>query len=1166
MYSSRYSIGGLRTVSHESPSYSQETRSISRQFSSQDDTPRAPPRTASHHTRSFSNSYSFDRSNDAFFNDRSNGSRNIARRMSESLSRDNLKDISHGDISHSKSCDICTDNTPCDICNQNSKAVDQNAGIDISGSYSRNFPSYSLWGDASHRTSNDASRDVNSHDATCKICSDSASDSSRHATHDISKKTSNEGFRGFPRSEYDDWDRPSPTRLNTAPQQSTSTTMEAITIRSAMDLPASLIHQPGRRVVHLRRSMDMVVLWKGMIPPKLTYPITQLARGTTLTAVEGTMATTVTSLSLIRPHVPDSQIFEAEASPAIRILITRRAKNRLFQEHLRKARPLDLPEKHFPEKCLRKANLPKVNLLKDYLPKDYLPRDYLPEDHRFKGPGRSNSLQSPVHPLSSNGNTDEPPSEHPRVPKPITRHGWRRYIHFSGWLIHIPAIILTAVLLWFASRERFWYRLEGPRRVNLTPKGVEVLLLVLLKIWEILVVLSLSAMAISMLRRRLIGGGVRLGFLTGGYRVGDFRYLFSLPFWRHGMFSLAFWELMMALFFILATLITIILLPAAGALLLPSLQWFPMDHTRAFGNVSTPLLYQTQPTQVWPTLFTDSAPWNNTRGCTEVEGIYNAACPAGGFTEIWNWAGGFATTGLSNQVTFSDSSTNLRRQLMITEITDSSVQDPPILSTTPSHHLNINFGLVKSYIDNGNGNDNGGDMNGDYPYRLNTRRIDSADPSNLQASNPIFQPFVQSKCYVAPKAEILANNGSLNYPVSSLNCFGDTACLQAQRASPPRAINASQWDTPECQGQLITTNVFAYQNGTPILQIAGQLPDPGGDHTQDRLFACNFLASWVAATVSTDSSECDALVSGLNNPDTMLSTFQKQSFGAPTEGYVMKFDSSWFQYLSPVSFASSVMVNGSKALKYYSATESFVRHFAVAEESRNGTATSRYSAVNNSTIGSAQAETFLSKVFGVYLTDAISRTGSESSTLVRSGSAAQVVVGVNAQYSKDDGPLVNETSDSATESSVSARQAPEDIVSDSMGFDFSVERYGWGTGKPSRALDFGKAVLYIYFAVLILYLLTVLFGILLELMGRWPSMHVLSVVPWWDLQELFVLALKTSPPRDGDLADAGAGVTSSHVWRKRVRAMAGAHHNVELVLNDGTVRGELSKTGKQKYF
>ncbi|KAF4822472.1 Titin-like protein [Colletotrichum siamense] len=775
---------------------------------------------------------------------------------------------------------------------------------------------------------------------------------------------------------------------------------------------------------------------------------------------------------------------------------------------------------------------------------------YVPEKDPFNGPTYSETSHD-------HGESDE----HRRVGKPITRHGWRRFLY--GWMIHIPAIILTAIILWLASRERYWYGLTGPSRVRLSPKGVEVFLLFAFKIYEIFVILSLSAMAISMFRRRLIGGGVRLGFLTGAYRVGDFRYIFSLPFWRHGFLSLSFWEMMLALFVLFATIFSLLLLPAAGALLLPSLQWYGMNHNKAFGGVSAPLLYQTQPDQVWPTLFTDGAPWNNTPVCVEAEGIYNAACPAGGFTTVWNWAKGYSTTGLQDTVTFSSPSTNLSRQLMVTEVTaDSDTRDPPVLSTTPSHHFNINFGLVKNYIENGNTI-----TEDDSQYRLSTRRVNAQNPDS---SSPIYQPFIQSLCNVVPKSDVIANNGSLVYPISSLNCFGDATCLQMKRASPARSLDVSAWDSEECHLQLITTDFFVFQNGTPIIEVAGQLPDVNGDYRKDRLFSCTMLATWVAAEVSTDSSECGALVSDLNDPETMIETYQKASFSGNSEGYVMKFDPSWFQYLSPVSFASSVAFNGSDALRYYNPPESLVRNFVDAEVAQNIT----NPRITNSTIDSARAEVFLAKVFGVYLTDAIARTGSSSTALIRSESGqsanqlpvANSNVQSNVHFSIKGGTPANETTGPTVVKHISGRAAQDDLLSESMGFDFGVERYGWGTGKPSRALAFGKAILYMYLAVLILYLLTVIGGLILELCGLYPNMRVLSIVPWWDLQGLLVLAMRTPPPGDGDFADAGAGITSSHLWKKRVRAMADLEHNVQLVYNDDTVRDELDKTGKVKYF
>ncbi|KAF3800942.1 hypothetical protein GCG54_00010216 [Colletotrichum gloeosporioides] len=774
------------------------------------------------------------------------------------------------------------------------------------------------------------------------------------------------------------------------------------------------------------------------------------------------------------------------------------------------------------DKYLLNHRLHTLPLLKEYLLNRWILNLQLSKYHRLRRPLR----QSPCKDQQDLHLKDRPKSLlhslqllegspkglHPKEPPPTTS---LRRITSTAQHSASPAITTgsqTSIDESGTSRERYWYGLAGPTRVRLSPKGVEVFLLFAFKIYEIFVILSLSAMAISMFRRRLIGGGVRLGFLTGAYRVGDFRYIFSLPFWRHGFLSLSFWEMMLALFVLFATIFSLLLLPAAGALLLPSLQWYGMNHNKAFGGVSAPLLYQTQPDQVWPTLFTDGAPWNNTPVCVEAEGIYNAACPAGGFTTVWNWAKGYSTTGLQNTVTFSSPSTNLSRQLMITELTaDPDTRDPPVLSTTPSHHFNINFGLVKNYIENGNTI-----TEDDSQYRLNTRRVNAQNPDS---SSPIYQPFIQSLCNVVPKSDVIANNGSLVYPLSSLNCFGDATCLQMKRASPARSLDVSAWDSEECHLQLITTDFFVFQNGTPIIEVAGQLPDVNGDYRKDRLFACTMLATWVAAEVSTDSSECGALVSDLNDPETMIETYQKTSFSGNSEEYVMKFDPSWFQYLSPVSFASSVAFNGSDALRYYNPPESLVRNFVDAEVAQNIT----NPRITNSTIDSARAEVFLAKVFGVYLTDAIARTGSSSTALIRSESGQSAnqlpVVNSNVQsnvhFSIKGGTPANETTGPTVVKHITARAAQDDLLSESMGFDFGVERYGWGTGKPSRALEFGKAILYMYFAVLILYLLTVVGGLLLELCGLYPNMRVLSIVPWWDLQGLLVLAMRTPPPGDG---------------------------------------------------
>ncbi|KAF6806526.1 hypothetical protein CMUS01_14345, partial [Colletotrichum musicola] len=81
------------------------------------------------------------------------------------------------------------------------------------------------------------------------------------------------------------------------------------------------------------------------------------------------------------------------------------------------------------------------------------------------------------------------------------------------------------------------------------------------KIHELLIVASLSSIALAMFRRRLITDGVRLGFLTGGYRVGDLDYLRTMAFWRQGVDLNRPWEILLAGFVVFATILTIVVGP-----------------------------------------------------------------------------------------------------------------------------------------------------------------------------------------------------------------------------------------------------------------------------------------------------------------------------------------------------------------------------------------------------------------------------------------------------------------------------------------------------------------------------------------------------------------------------------------------------------------------------
>ncbi|GKT65210.1 hypothetical protein ColTof3_12549 [Colletotrichum tofieldiae] len=782
------------------------------------------------------------------------------------------------------------------------------------------------------------------------------------------------------------------------------------------------------------------------------------------------------------------------------------------------------------------------------------------EDHHSDRKAKEDHITTVQPQYSPSNDADPKPNllETPKVPKSITRTNLKRY--FNGWLVHIPALGSTAVILWISMEKWFWFPEDGPCD-GISADVIGNVLQFAAKIHELLIVASLSAIAIAMFRRRLVGRGVRLGFLTGGYRVGDIGYLLSSPFRHQGLDGTMPWEILLVTYLVFATIMSTVVGPASAVLLVPTLGWFPLKHDKAFSKLEMPVLYDTSFDEVWPTSFTDAMPWNKTGlQCTTVEGLYYAGCPSGGYSEIWNWVQTFGSTNLKNNLTFNYPSTDLRRHLVFTQAdTLSEANDKPMLLTTPSHFFMTVMGLFQKYID---GN-SVGDVSGGARYELKAK---IADPDGTSVDDSIYQPFVQSKCRVYNKTEILETGETMFYPTEYLNCFGDTEC-QRLKDKPPM-VNSTWWKEEKNMLTQIAAPYVAFQNLSSVVLTSGQVPHPDGLREKDLIYTCSLTASWVASNFSIDPKVSDVLVSSLSEKERMREVFRNSTL---EDGHIIQFSGDWFQYLVP-EFNTTREYNATREDIPTSALLQLVELFRVNPIS-SFTPESSINDRNNT-----QAELFLSKVFGVYLTDGISRTGSQDTTFLKINETEDRLdlIDLNSQYSHSNGSMsinhVNSTHSlwryDGEEGfrDISLRQVYDEMFLGLLQFDFDVQRYGYGTGRPRRTVTFARVMMYIYLGTVVFYALMVGLAHAVELTGRGRQLRVLSVVPWSDLQDLILLALKTAPPQDADLADAGAGVTSSRVWKKTARARADEQRNVQLVLNDETLTERLDVTGKEKYY
>ncbi|KAF6822961.1 hypothetical protein CPLU01_11714 [Colletotrichum plurivorum] len=749
-------------------------------------------------------------------------------------------------------------------------------------------------------------------------------------------------------------------------------------------------------------------------------------------------------------------------------------------------------------------------------------------------------------------------------PKPITRSGWLKFV--TGWSVHFPALISTIAVVIYSRKRQYWYSEEGikwPRdrhRIFISADAMNNVLQLPTKIHELLIVASLSSIALAMFRRRLITDGVRLGFLTGGYRVGDLDYLRTMAFWRQGVDLNRPWEILLAGFVVFATILTIIVGPTSATLLLPTLGWYPLEHESAFSEVRLPLLYHLDRESIWPQTIVDGQPPFDQIGfCKGIDTTYHPFCPAGGFSELYAWAYSFRASDINDSLKVQYPAINLRREL-VSLPSDHSEVNSTTLCTTPPHFLMASVGLFWDYVDEKRANV--GEISNTTRYRFKIKQTPT--------KGDILQPLVQSKCRLTDPSEH-PNTQQLNqtfdkaiqYPIEHLECFDDQDCLKLNFNR--RFVN--NYTTPwlshdRWQDESVTSGFATSKGESSVLTLVGQLPEKGNNS----VYVCNFLASWVNSTFTVDPKESDILKSTLSENEILWETFYRNGSSKPE---VIRFDKSTAQYLMP---PLQWRTQDTEGVRPWSPLDQIVKLFATPCKSSSNRSFACLEPIVNG--DPREIEAFLSKIFGVYLTEFLARTAVGYRIILKRKEEDNrlVYLELDNQFGRNSGEqeleFVNET---YTRNVKTKQYVPiwRLSLNSSLPIDFEVERYGYGSGQTGRTVDFALAIMSIYLAVVAVYATAVGIRHVLEFFhfsrpGR--PVRLLSVIPWSDLQDLIVLALKTSPPTNPNLMDSGAGVSSDRAWENVVRARTDDELNVQLVLDDRKRTKSLDYTGATRYY
>ncbi|KAI1615976.1 hypothetical protein EDD37DRAFT_646177 [Exophiala viscosa] len=239
-------------------------------------------------------------------------------------------------------------------------------------------------------------------------------------------------------------------------------------------------------------------------------------------------------------------------------------------------------------------------------------------------------------------------------PKQAIKKGF--WANSSKLLPHLAASVITLVVVEINFRSLYWMDLVAPN-VHILPGisqgGALNALQLAAKLHELILVASLGTIVMHVAQAHMVGNhGLPLGLLTNSFAVGSGDFLRTKAFWASAWTSkahyLRFWLLSL-----LATLLATLAGPSSAIAVIPSLNWFPLD--KPFDSDVLPYYIFNQSTVLWPDNVTGASENSAEAGinctaatvATQVEEV----CPAGGFSNVYTWAGNllFANSVLSTQ-------------------------------------------------------------------------------------------------------------------------------------------------------------------------------------------------------------------------------------------------------------------------------------------------------------------------------------------------------------------------------------------------------------------------------------------------------------------------------------------------------------------------------------
>lgn len=684
---------------------------------------------------------------------------------------------------------------------------------------------------------------------------------------------------------------------------------------------------------------------------------------------------------------------------------------------------------------------------------------------------------------------------------------------------HLVAILVTVAVVQLSFRNHYWMDLKDPQHeilIGITQGGALNALQLAAKIHELIIVASLGKIILHLAHHHLVGrSGLPLGLITNSFSIGAGDFLWTKAFWK-AIWTTRNHHWRFWLLSLLATILAMLAGPSSAIAVIPSLNWYPLDHP--FLEEALPFYIFNQSTVLWPSNVTAAslnAP-NSGINCTisTTSTAYQDVCPAGGFRDTYDWAGNllFGNSSAGSNISFTDAHGEARR-VLTTQSCQSNFDGR-------ASGLSLNTflsGAVTSFWSFAHNNFHG-------------LGLLTAQPK-ITFNGPLYAPKVEVMCngHVYFNTSLIEEREHINFP----------------SFTPDRQLPSPDYIFPY-NGVFNDTNVTWVEMpvgaDNPAIGIVIRVPWTYG-RTNDsaiaqatEIHACSIYAQWVPVNVFYEPRQMDQVSYRVKNKldETCLAIGNEEAADSFPRNITIDMD-----YANAINQPMPFTEGPKEAIQA-------MLERAVFDDNRveGGVgftfkspmvSASTVDGVFNSTMDDVRQShsTMISTLLAGVVTDGLARIAGNG---IFPYSASMFLTNQTTDTGSTVGKFVVSTAHGGDDTALNATEAES---SEWLRVDPVFSRYGYGYDwKDSRTTQFGIVVLLIHVCLASAHTIFILYKVLVTKEGLVGS--------WTTISELLALAMNSTP--SPKLQDTCAGVDAAKTWRQVVSVRETYAGHLEMVV------------------